>query len=506
MAENLVGKVLNLFSGDSNENLSDKEIVLRQRIKDLGENKYAKFYRMKTEEVDSSLGQFFYSIYKMILPIRTFMKDTVKTAKLRQIVLEAFLDPSIVEIVKRISPAEIEERSKNTKPRELAAQIRADIDALKAKFDSGRIDKINRCYNLVMNVFYLAMFDYPSLIKQFDANFTEGPFGGDAKFSPAKASSLAKNIADFLTISHDINPDNDWKTLLKLLRLCAGEELIPDNQFAQMLIGLRDVLNSHVLELLVQCGSKNPIWQCKPKVSDEHIAEAWLDARINKAQGSINEINDAEKHKHINVLLKDIFYGGDLAQLDFYTVARSDALRKKDLTHFVYAEGLNYLAVFLSEYVEKDIKELCDVLLIRGQWTNIAISMEVSEALHQLQELPEAITRLENALSDEGADGSRLKAALIRVDRDHSQARYINSIVDSINDNALEIINNAVQDFSVFDKHLKMLVDDVQKKRPEMIINWKELNSVSKQPMLQLMAENQSRINCFIQLMQLCIQ
>ena len=506
MAEDLVGKVLNFFSGDSTENLSDKEIVLKQRFKDLTENKYTKFYRQKTDEIDSSLAQFFYSIYKMILPIRTFMKDTAKTAKLRQIVLEAFLDPSIVEIVKRISPAEIEARAKSTKPRELAAQIRADIDALKAKFDSGRVDRINRCYNLVMNVFYLAMFDYPALLKQFDANFTEGPFGGDAKFSPVKASALAKNIADFLTISHDINPDNDWKTLLKLLRLCAGEELIPDTQFAQMLLGLRDVLNSRILELIVQCGSRNPIWQCKPKVPDEHIAEAWLDVRINKAQGSINEINDIERHKHISVLLKEIFYGGDLGQLDFYTVAKSDTLRKKGLTKFVYAEGLNYLAVFLKEYVEKDIHELCDILLIRGQWTNIAISMEVSEALHQVQEVPDAITRLEEALADEGSDGSRLKTALIRVDRDPSQARYINSIVDSVNDTALEIINNAILHLSVFDKHLKLLVDDVQKKRPEMLINWKELNSVSKEPMLQLMAENQRRINCFIQLMQLCIQ
>jgi hypothetical protein len=506
MAEDLVGKVLNFFSGDSSENLSDKEVILRQRFKELGENKYAKFFRSKTEEADVSLGQFFHSLYKMIMPIRAFMKDTAKLARLRQIVLEAFLDSSIVELIKRLSPAEIEGRSKNTKPEELAAQIRADIDALTSKFDSGRINGINRCYNMVMSVFQLAMFDYPALIKHFDPNFSEGPFSGDAKFSPAKVPALAKSLADFLTISHDINPGNDWKTLLKLLRICAGKELISDNQFAQMLIGLRDVLNSRVLELLVQCGSKNPIWQCKPRTPDEHIAEAWLEARTIKAQESINKINNSEKNKQISELLKEIFYGGDLGHLDYYTVARSEALQKKDMTGFVYAEGLNYMAVFLSEYVEKDIHDLCDILLIRGQWTNIANSMELSEALHQLLEVPQAISRLDEALSDDGPDGSRLKAALIRIDRDRSQARYISSIVQSINDTALEIINNAIQHFSVLDKHMKILVDDVQKKRPEMLINWKELNSVSKEPILQLMAENQRRLNCFVRLMQLCIQ
>ena len=506
MAEDLVGKVINFFSGDSNENLSDKELILRQRFKELGENKYAKFYRLKTEEADPSLGQFFYSLYKMILPIRKFMKDTAKLTRLRQIVMEAFLDTSIVEVVKRLSPADIEEHSKNLNPEEMTTQIRADINLLMSKFDSARINKINRCYDLVMVILQLATFDYPALLKHFDPNFTEGPFGGDSKLSPAKISSLAKDVADFLTISQGIDPDSDWKTLLKLLRICAGEELISDNQFAQMLLGLRDVLNSRVLELLVQCGSKNPIWQCKPKVPNEHIAEAWLETRVNKAQESINKISSAEKHKHISVLLKEIFYGGDLGQLDYYTVARSEALRKKDLAGFAYAEGLNYLAVFLSEYVEKDIHELSDLLLIRGQWINIANSMELSEALHQLAKLPDDISRLDDALSDEGTDGSRLKAALIRVDRDHSQARYINSIVQSIDEAALEILNNAIQHLSVFDKHLRILVDDVQKKRPEMIINWRELNSVSKDPMLQLMAENQGRITNFIHLMQLCIQ
>ena len=506
MAEDLVGKVINFFSGESNEKLSDKEIILRQRHKDLAENKYAKFYRVKTAEADPSLGQFFLSLYKMILPIRIFMKDTAKSTKLRQIVLEAFVDPSIVEIIKRLIPADIEERAKKTKPEELTAQISGDIEALTAKFDANRVNGINRCYNLVMVVFQLVVFDYPAMLKNFDSNFVEGPFGGDPKLSPVKAAAIAKNLGDFLTVSMGINPDSDWKTLLKLLRLCAGEELIADSQFAQMLQGLRDIINSRVLELIVQCGSGNPIWACKPRIPDEHIAEMWLEARIIKAKEYVDRIHSGEKHKQIDILLKDIFYGGDLERLDHYNAAANDVLLQKGLAEYVYAEGLNYLSVFLSEYVEKDFRELFDVLLIRGQWTNNNNSKEVSEAYHQLLEVPTAIAELDETLSDDGDNGARLKASLIRVDRDQTQVRYISSIVGSVNDAALEIINNATEHMSVIDKHLKSLVDDVQKKHPELVINWRELNSVSRQPILQQMAEDQRRINSFIQLMQLCTQ
>jgi len=500
----VVGKVINFFSGDSTENMSDKEIVLKQRLKQLGENKYSKFFRAKTEECDPSLAQFFYSLYKLILPVRIFMKDQAKTAKLRQIVLEAFMDQPIIELVKQLNPGVIEQRSKNTPPEELTVQISKDIEELSVKFDSDRISGVNHCYNLIMTIFQLAHFDYPSVLRKFDPNFTEGPFSTDPKFSPAKVSGVVKEISEFLAVSQVITPENDWKTLLKLLRICAGDEMISDTQFAQMLMGLRDVINSKILELIVQYGIRNPVWACRPKVPDERIADSWLEVRIVKAQECIDRISNAEKNKQINVLLKDIFYGGDLTHLENYTPVKSDYFRNKELAYYTYAEGLNYLAVFLDEYIQKDIKELFDILLIRGQWTNNTDSKELSEEFHQLLELPEAISTLDASLTDEGSNGSRLKASLVRIDRDPSQARYIEAIVDAINEEALDIINKATQHFTVIERHLKNLTDDMQKKHPELIINWKELGNVSKDPLFEVLAENHRRINCFVQLMRLC--
>ena len=508
MAEDIVEKVISFFSGDSTEtHLSDKEVVLKQRLKDLTENKYTRFFRPKTDEADPSLGQFFHTLYKMILPIRNFMKDVAQTTRLRQIVLEAFMDAGIIETAKRLNPAMLEERFKKTPPKELIAQIRADIDKLVAGFDSNRISGVDRCYDLVTVIFQLAHFDYPGLLKKFDSNFTEGPFSGDPKFFPVKTSLIAKELGDFLAVAQNISPDNDWKTLLKLLKSCAGKELISEDQFAQILIGLRDVINSKVLELMVQYGSKNPVWTCKPRIPDEHIGESWLEARTSKAQECIDKINEAEKNKQIAILLGEIYENTDeLERLENYSLVKSELYRRKELSYFVYAEGLNYLAVFLGDYLEKEIRELCDILLIRGQWTNNAFSKEMSEAIHQLLDLPEAISRLDVALVDDGPDGSRLKAALLRFDRDHTQARYINVIIDNINDTALELINTAIEQISIIDEHLKSLVDDVQKKHPEMIVNWRELAMFSKDPLPQRILDDSKKVSCFVELMNLCIQ
>ena len=506
MAEDIVEKVISFFSGDNNENLSDKEVVMRQRLKELNENKYSKFFKVKTDEADQSLGQFFYSLYKIILPSRTFMKDLAKITKLRQIVLESAMDTSITDTVKRLSPAAIEEKSKAMPPAELTAEIRKDMQKLVAEFDEHKQNGINKCYNLIMYYFQLVTYDYPALLKNFDPNFTEGLYAGEPKFSPVKAINIAKDLSEFLAVTQNLNPDHDWKTLLKLLKICAGEELIPESQFAQMLIGLRDVINSKILELIVQYTSKNPVWMCKPKIPDEHIAESWLEARTSKAQEFINKIKTAQKNKEIGILVKDIFHTDDLERLENYTITKGAVYRKKELTFFEYAEGLNYLAAFLSDNLEKGIHELLDLLLIRGQWTNNASSKEVSEALHQLLVLPASITQLDNELSDDGANGSRLKSALLRVDRDRTQGRYINSIIENINMSAQELLETAGQQFAVIGKHLKNLSEDIPKKHPELIINWRELISFSREPLAQVIADELKRISGFVQLMQLCAQ
>ncbi|MDR0494125.1 MAG: DUF5312 family protein [Treponema sp.] len=506
MAEDLVERVISFFSGDNTESLSDKEVVLRERLKELTENKYAKFFRPKTDEADASLGQFFHTLYKMILPIRNFMQDPAKVTRLRQIVLEAFMDAGILELAKQLNPAVIGENAKTVSPAELITRVRADIGKFRAGFDENRKNRINRCYNMIMVFFQLAHFDYPAILKKFDPNFIEGPFSGDPKFIPVKSSVVAKDIGEFLAVSRNISPDNDWKTLLKLLKSCAGEDLISESQFVQILIGLRDIINSKMLELIVQYGSKNPVWACKPLIPDEHIAEGWLEARINKAQEYINKVIENEKDKQIGTLLANIFVHDDLERLENYTAAKGEVYRKRELAYFTYALGTNYLEVFLADYLEKEIHELCDIVLIRGQWTNNVFAKEMSEALHQLLELPEEITNFDETLSEDGSEGSRLKAALIRIDRDRTQARYINSIMDGVNEAALEILNEAIQHLSVIEKHLKNLAADVQKKYPEMITNWRELNQFSKDPLTQRIIDDSNKIECFVQLMNLCIQ
>ncbi|MDR0323986.1 MAG: DUF5312 family protein [Treponema sp.] len=502
MAEDLMDKVFSLFSG---EGLTDeKQNMLKGIAKELGQSKYAKFFRVRSEETDPSFSSFLFYVYKMIFPIKEFYKDIKKIAKLRTMIVESCIDADIQETVIRLSEANLNEKAKSTPPESLVASIQKDIELLSSQFNHDKISAANHRYELAGALEQLVKYNFLGFFKKFDPHFADGSFVIEPKFPAIKTILIVDQIGEFLTVTHLLKPEEDWVSLLALLKACNGQELANPEQFKTMIKTIREVHASKILELMVQYTLRNPVWQFKHLSFSESIGESWLVAKKSEAFGYIARINNAKKNKQIKALTNQIFESSDLVRLENYTEQFSEPLQKRNVDYFYYAGGLNYLKAFLEDYVEKEIKEICDILLIRGQWTNSTMSMEMSDALHRLAGTSEPIAKLDMVMSDDGAEGSRLRASLLRFDRDPTQARIINSIVGKNNGDALEIINEAAQALIIIGKHLKNLIEDIQKKHPELLINWREINLASKEPLAQRMVADFKRINYFVQLMHLC--
>ena len=504
MAEDLMDKVFSFFSGDGMTD--DKQNMLKHIAKELGHSKYARFFRVRTEETDPSFSSFLFSVYKTIYPIKLFFKDEKKVAKLKYLTIESCIDDNIRDTIKRLDYGALDEKAKTMPGEQIIDMIQADVEKLTAQFSQNRIDAANRRYEMAAILAQFVTYNFPGFFKKFDTHFVDGSFIVEPKFPVIKTILIVDQIGEFLTITQPLKPEDDWGGLLNILKICEGQELVNSEQFKSMITMLREIHTSKILELMVQYTLRNPVWQWKHLSFSETIGEEWLEFKKAEADGYIARINNAKKNSQINALTKQIFEATDLVRLENYTVQLGEPYRKKNVEHYIYAEGLNYLKAFLDDYVDKEIKELSEILLIRGQWTNNTMSREMSEALHRLLDTQEPIARLDEVMSEDGADGSRLRAAMLRIDRDPAQARYINSIMGKNNDQALEIINAAAQELIIIGKHLKNLIEDLQKKHPELLLNWRELNLVSKEPLSQRMVSDFKKINFFIQLMHLCTQ
>ena len=502
MPEDILNKVISFISRDG-EHSSDKDMLLKQIAKEVAQTKYAKFYRPRQDEADVSLGQFFFSVYKLIYPLQVFLKDPVREAKIKQITLEAFLDKQTMSLIKRLAPDALAEREKS-EGIDFSKHLEEDLAALITGFDSPRIATADKCYNLIAFLKKFVFFDYCSLLRKFDPEMEEGNFAAQPKFSPIDINILSHELAGFLAIMPSFDADEDWKTVFEILKYCHNRvDVIPLAQWETVLVTLKDINQSKTLELMGKLATRNPILDVKAFIPHESLSATWLEQKTREIRAVINGIADGQRTARINAMVYAIFGPLVTVRLSNYNPGKSKVLIDKDLNEYVYASALNYLTTFIQEFISKEIHELCDILLIRGQWTNNASSRQMSEAFHEIIEITAEITALDESLAEDGSNGTRLRGALARVDRDRAQARYINTIIVSVNEVALHIINKAIPPLIVLGKHFKMLMEDCEKKPFELVRNWKELSTVSKAPISQRISAVYKKINYFVQLMRL---
>jgi hypothetical protein len=432
--------------------------------------------------------------------LQIFLRDPAKEARIKQINLEAFLDKKTMDLIKKLSRESVNENIKAGG--DVIKILQDDLAALTAGFDSPRIAAADKCYNLIVSMKQFVFFDFCSAIRKFDPEFKEGDFLTQMKFSPVDVTVLASDLSVFLSVLPPTENEGDWKTVFEILKYCkGGTDVIPLAQWNNILMNLADIKRSRILELIGRLATGNPILEVKPNVPHEALSAIWLDHKTAEIRDMIDNINENQRIAQMHSLEQSVFGAIAFMRLNYYTPEKGKVLLDKGLEGYSYALVLNHLITYIQEFLTKEVQELCDILLIRGQWTNNTASRIMSDAFHEVVDVADEIIKLDESLAEEGSNGPRLRGALLRVDRDKTQTRYIHSIISGINEEAYAILDTAVPALIVVGKHLKMLLDDCEKKPFEVIMNWKELNSVTKIPMAQRIGAVYKKLNLFIQLM-----
>jgi hypothetical protein len=520
MGEALLDRVISIISGD-NEPDADKRILLKMINRDLTQNRFASFYRMKTEEAAPAFASFIYEVYRLVYPAQVFFSRPESDGLLKQLCAEAFMDSHMVEAARRLSPESIEKRTQTTGEGVLISSLNDDLNLLDSFFNqSPRRLGADNCYRLLGLINAFVNFNFMPLLQKFDPALGEGAISVTPKFKPLRLEYITDDINDFMGVSTALGRGEDWRTAIGVLnaansriagtRMTGGQPagnapaLISPEQWQNLLIKLGDIHQAKILPLMVQHALKNPVWQRQSKTpAGEKPAESWFDETSIRVQGLINRLSSSMRNTRIESLAKMIFGSADIIRLRHYTREEDEMFQRKNLGGFTYVAGLNYLLAFIQDYMNKEIRELCDLLLIRGQWTIIEASREASEALFQINDMTEDLAAFDGLLAESGKLGSRLKSDLSRVDREAFRANQIRSILAGVNAQALGLINAAASSLFVLGKHLKNLIHDYGQTPHEQISNWKELEVYSKNPIGPRMDAAYKNIYHFIQLMRI---
>ncbi|GHT94693.1 hypothetical protein FACS1894141_1860 [Spirochaetia bacterium] len=469
MMPSFLAAILSFFTGRKNPDRITQKSLKKIR-KSIVSNKYGTFYRVQTREAGAPLAKFFFDVYRIVSPAQVFMRNAEKSAVLKQFVVESFLDERMHKAVNGLSPEAIAERAREAPPQELVSQLQMEMITLSNSFDHIQTATIDQCYGLIMAFTKFVSFDYFFIIKKFGARMAEHNFSTTPNFEPIGGGYIIEDLKDFLELALALEPDQDWKTVFKVLKQYRGDKsLIGVEQWHKLLLLLRDIRRSNILELIIRHIDKNPDWQPKPRMLETSVVASWLEAKRLTVEETIGQIINTQWDIQVSDLARTVFGNLEIRGLEYYTEKTGERSVRKNSDGFTQDMGLKYLTAFLTDIFDRDIRELCELLIIRGHWNPASLAFTLSDGLHTIAALADQITVLN----------------------------------ESLNEDAKDLIGQANNTLLGIGRILQNLLNDFPKNPHELIFNWKELESACLDPLNQTLNEVHTKIRCFTELLQL---
>jgi hypothetical protein len=456
-----------------------KRRLLKRMTKILAANKYGKFYRLKTEDASPELAQFFFTIYKTLAPAQAFLQNAAQSTQLKVATVYNFLNKQQRDILERLSPENIELRAQEARSGDLAHQLQDEYNSLAADFNTKLINSINECYSQIMIMVKFVNFDFYFLLKKFDSHLNERSFSSKPYFNPVRGQAISDEIKDFLELTGGLDPDRNWAEPIQVLRDSKGVDVVNLKLWNSTLLLIRDVKRSGILELMIRFIDKDPHWGWESHIPGEDITAPYLEMIRRETFEHLTRITTAKRDAQIAQYAKMVFGDSDVNRLKNYTDRGGEIYKRKNFAGFTFARGLNYLMGFLL--VQKpEFQYFYELIFIRGQWVSTPLSMPLSESIRLLMTFPDRINHLDESLSDFGMYGNKLKIALMRVDKEKSQMRLINTNLKTLNGDAKQIISDAIFNISVLQDGFNEILADYRKKSALVILNWEELESFAE--------------------------
>ena len=500
--ENFFKKLFSSFFRSSDP-LAEKKRQLKLIGKAVAKSKY-KFYKPSSGEITAPFAKYFYDIYKATSQAQTLFLNTQNKEIFKNWAVHFYFQEKQHEAVENLSEEKIVEGAKTLSFDQLKEKTKTDLEVLTAFFTPEVVTKIDALYTRLIVFFAFVSYDYYFLLKKFDSSIREREFSSSPRFDNINAEYITDDLKEFVSVAYAIPLDNLlWNDVFDMLKQNRGVTPITPNVWNKILARVKDIRVSNILEMLIQLSSSDPNYKVVENPKLERIAEPYYEKIKDTAEKTIKKLEKQQKDDKKSQLVVDIFGNENVIRLKNYTENNGIAFTKKRLAGYKYAAPLNYLKGFLIDYIKKDLRDFCDLVLVRGKWSTTALSSPLSDAYNALLETSDLITAFDNRLGEDGEYGTKFKNYIIRVDRDVEAQKVMTSLLDDVNTDAKDIVTESSKKLIVVGKTIKALLEDHEKQRPEMLINWKEIDRFAEIPIKNMGVDLYKKIYLFVSLMQM---
>lgn len=499
-------RIISMFMG-SGDPEREKRRLLKQIGKDLQRQKY-KFYKPRSSEAQSGLARFFFEIYKVVGPAQTLLQGAEDSNALKTILIESRHSEEQTALRAEFSEETIRERAQQADPKQVAARVKDAMVAYFSGFDSQAVKVVNDTYNLLLTLVRFVKYDYYFVLRKFDSSIQEGNFGYTPRFESINAEYVSDDLKDFLEIASPLDREADWDSVFDVIREYKGVEVIDRAAWKKLLGTVTAVVRSGILVKIVQHIDSDPSYRPEVHVSRKHIVETYLNTLKTQVEAIMQKLARERRTKKVAQLVRAVFGTTAVQRTKFYTDAANMQFTKRMLAGFLHTEAINYLKAFLVDYFKGEVRMIVsDLLIVRGQWSDNILSQQLSDSYYTVMNTAQKIVEFDDSLGEEGELGMKLKKASGRVvDRDAGSAKLLRQTLHEVNETAINMVHETASNLITMGKVLKLLIDDLNRDRPELIQNWKELQGYTEGPLREQLVAIYKRAYYFVQLMQMYVK
>jgi hypothetical protein len=495
-----IEKIISIFSGMGDSD-AEKKKLLRGIAKDLTRSRY-KFYKPKGREALPSMAKFFYEVYKIAAPAQVLLGNAASSGALRSFVIESYLTSEQKELSEHLTESFIVERAKTFSLAQVQEDTKRDLTSFFAVFDGDTSKQIDDAYNTLLALTNFVNFDYYFLLKKFDSGLPERSFSYKPKFEAINGEYVVDDLQDFHEVFAALDFDTDWPRIFGALKDYKKTDVVSGDAWGKFVSAAAELRTSGVLDQIVRHLKEDPYWLGKPRFPNERIVEPFLQKLKTQIETVIQRIIQERRNSKIDEITSQIFGTTVVLRMKNYTEKANVIFAKKMLGGYTQAQAMNYLKAYLMDYFKKDIRELVDLLIIRGQWSATLQSQQLSDCYHSIMEIAERILQFDEELADDGEVGSRIRLALAKAERDKDALKFLRGALKDTNDKAGAMISKAAVNLIGIGRQLKGLIEDFAKPHHEILLNWKEVENQSARPLKSWLVDTYKKIYFIVQLLQ----
>jgi hypothetical protein len=383
------------------------------------------FYRTKTEEALPSMAKYFHELYSIAGPAQLVVDHADTSDVLRTMIIEHSFSDRQRELHEQLSEDSIKKRAAEAGLEELEQEVKGKVTEFLASFDSQNAKEINTSYNLLSVFLDVIHFDYYFMLKKFDSRLPEQDFKYIPHFDLIQAEYIFDDLKDFLSLLYTVDPQANWKPIFAVLKEYRGADVISAGNWTKMLRLLAEVRKSAIFELCIRHASKNPYFKVKVVFPNVKIVEDYLSKLKTQTELFVQKLLKQEHDQTLNKLTTAVFGTTAVSRTKNYTEKNNSFYTQRMLGGYTHVAPINYLQAFLLDYFKKDIREIVDLLIVRGRWSTPLMSQQLSESYHMLLQVCDEIIEFDEGLADEADLGIKIKNLVWKSDRDKTVLKTV---------------------------------------------------------------------------------